>query len=349
MRLIILTSKATSLLNVSRDIAYVASKIKITPRIIKRPVHIDDIDELCDICIMVYPASPLFCTPYFLFYRDWKTYIRKPIIFYTTIEGRPTKRHISKWMVDSVEFVANSKYTYDRLVEVGFSVKGIVPHGIVRETVEEAKKLVPTVRKELEKIHQNKVIFGAVAFYHIRKGLNYLARAVNILQKKRDDFVVHLVTSRATLEAIKPSAHLYIDTVFGTRSREEILAFLGACDFVIIPSLAEGFGLPLLEANAMGTPSLYCRYEPLTEVGDPQYNLTFDYEVVRFCDIGEGIEYELHIYNPKKLAEMMDYAIDMYKKDYDTYKKASEQVKGVIEKFDAEKVYLELFRLLAKK
>jgi glycosyltransferase involved in cell wall biosynthesis len=49
---------------------------------------------------------------------------------------------------------------------------------------------------------------------------------------------------------------------------EHLLRYLyGAAEFVILPSLAEGFGLPVLEAMACGTPTLCSRSASLPEVG----------------------------------------------------------------------------------
>jgi len=339
MRIGIITSKATSLQNVAKDIAYVLMKRKHTPRIITYLSSPYSLAPLCDALIMIYPASPLFCSPQFLFYRDWKTYIEKPIIFYTTIEGRPSRKSLQEWMIRDVEFIANSQYTYEKLTEVGFTVIDIIPHALVKSQIESARELVPIARKNLQQLHGDKVIFGAIAFYHARKGLDYLASACVQLAQKRDDFVVHLVTNLETKRVLGDVPHLYIDTVFGTRAREEILAFMGACDFVIVPSLAEGFGLPLLEANAMGTPVIHCAYKPLTEISDLQNNITFEYRDIKYVDLQEGIDYEFHIYETKKLVEAMDYAIDMIKNDPQEYEKRCEKLKNVIKKYDAEKIY----------
>ncbi|RLJ03207.1 MAG: hypothetical protein DRP11_01440 [Candidatus Aenigmatarchaeota archaeon] len=347
MRIGIITSKATSLRNVARDIASVSMMYKHVPRLLDFVEEPTSIGELCDGCILIYPASPLYCAPQFLFYRDFKLYVGKPIIFYTTIEGRPSRKHIKLWMTRDVEFIANSKYVFDKLVEAGFNVIDVIPHGILLNQIRKAEKMIPIVRKHLEKLHGDKVVFGAVAFYHPRKGLDLLAEATALLSKKRKDFVVHLITSPQAKKYLPVLDNLYIDTVFGMRSREDILAFLGACDYVIIPSLAEGFGLPLLEANAMGTPCIFPAYEPLIEIGDMENNLIFDYKYIKLMDIGEGIEFEFHIYDPKDLADQMNYAIYLKRKLEREYKKRCEKVRDVIRKFSAEKVYSKLLKYLS--
>jgi len=342
MKVLLIVGKAISLKNVGRDIAYVLMVRGHVPRFVDYIVSLTYLDTGYDSFIFFYPASPLFSSPYMLLYRDCKVLLRKPCIFYTTIEGIPRRALIRGWMLRDVDFIANSRYTYEKLTDAGFEVSSIVYHGLLKRDVYGAEKMVGTIKHHLRRKHGNVTTFGVVSFWHIRKGLDKLVDAVNILSKKRNDFKVHLITDRSTFMHVKPSKELYIDTVFGQRSRLEVLAFLGAVDYLIVPSLAEGFCLPLLEANAMGTPVVHCLYPPLTEISDPTTNLTFDYGDLQVIYTGEGIEFELHQYDPASLAEIMDRAIDMRKNDVDEYQKRCVKVKGVIDRFDAEVLYNKL-------
>jgi len=348
MRLSIITGKATSIINVSKDIAYVSQKLGHVPRILNYVESPSSIARLSDGVILVYPASPLFCAEYMLLYRDLRVHYNLNVAYYTMIEGRPRRFHVTPWMLRDVEFVACSKYVRDKLQDAGFRVKDVVYHGLVREVVEESKKLVPIARRNLERLHGDKIIFGVVSHTHPRKGIDYLVSAINTLREKRDDFVVHLVTNREARRRYSGVQTLFIDTVFGTRSREEILAFLGAIDFLVVPSLAEGFGLPIVEANAMGTPAIHGMFPPLTEVSELKGNLVFEYSDVRFINTGEGIEYEYHIYDPKTLADVMDWAIDIIKNHKEKYEDMSERVKNALDRFDAEKLYPKLISMVLR-
>lgn len=346
MRLSIITGKATSLINVSKDIAYVAQGLGHAPRILNYVESPLSVARLSDGVIFVYPASPLFCGEYMLLYRDLRVHYHLNVIYYTMIEGKPRRIHISPWMTRDVEFIACSKYVRDKLQEVGFRVKAVIYHGLVREVVREAEKLVPIARKNLERLHGDKVIFGVVSHTHPRKGLDYLVQAINILREKTKDFVVHLVTNKEALRKYSSVPHLYVDPVFGTRSREEILGFLGAIDFLIMPSLAEGFGLPLVEANAMGTLAIHCTFPPLTEVSDLKNNIVFEYDNVTFVNTGEGIEYELHQYDPKSLASSMEEAIELVRRYRSELEDRRVRVRSVLNKFDAEKLYSKLISMI---
>ncbi|RLE88792.1 MAG: hypothetical protein DRJ67_01110 [Thermoprotei archaeon] len=346
MRIALVAGKATSLLNVAKDIAYVAQQRGHVPRIMSYVEAPSTLAKLSDAVILIYPASPLFCAEYMLLYRDLKIHYDKPALYYTMIEGRPRKVHIAQWMLRDVEFIACSRYVRDKLQEVGFKVRAVIPHGLVREVIEEGRRLSPIARKHLQRMHGDKVIFGVVSHSHVRKGLNFLSAAVRELAEKRDDFVVHLVTNPEARRQVGDNPHIYVDTVFGTRSREEIMAFLSAVDYLIMPSLAEGFGLPLVEANACGTLAIHCAYPPLTEISDLENNIVFEYNEVRHVYTGEGIEYEFHIYEPKILAQAMDYAIDLVHNYRSEYEERSAKVRSVLDRLDAEKIYPSLLRLV---
>lgn len=346
LRVAIVTSKATSLTNVGRDIAYVLEHYGHAPRLMRFPPAGDTMIKLADAVIMIYPCSPLYITPYFLKYRDYKKYSNMKCLFYTTIEGEVTQHFIQDWMRHELEFIAVSKYVRDKLRNAGFKVIDVIPHGVVKEDVENARKMVGTVRKTLEEKFPNRILFGVIAFWHIRKGLYLLVKAVKKLSSKRKDFIVYLITNTITRKYLEGGENLFIDTVFGKRSRAEILAWMGALDYLIIPSLAEGFCLPLLEANVMGTPVIHADYPPLNEISDSSRNLVFPYENVVYEDTGEGIDFELHYYNPDDLMSMMHKAIDLKKEEPEKYEEMCSLNRKIFPRFSALKVYKRFLKYL---
>jgi len=345
-KVLVITGKSASLMNVGRDIAMVLQKHDYIPRLFNYVIHYLDAVEIGDSAIFVYPVSPIFSAKVMLAYRDFKLHGGLDRCFYATIEGKVDMKVVQHWMRRDCSFVANSRYTAEKLMEAGFSVEGVVYHGLIPEIVEEARKLAKGYRNRIERDHPDKVTFCVVSTTHKRKGLQYLVEAVKILERKRDDFIVHLLTTKEGSRQIEGSKCLEVIPKYGTRPRTEVLAWIGGHHFMIIPSLAEGFCLPLIEANAMGVPVIHCEYPPLSEISDNSINITFDYEDVDYLDVHEGILYELHLYNPIELARCMEYAIEMYKKDYDNYVKISEKAKEVINKFNAEELYVELTKYI---
>ena len=342
MRVALVAGKAVSLLNVAKDIAYVAQKRGHVPRILKYVEAASTLASIADGVVLIYPASPLFCGEYMLLYRDLKINYDKPVVYYTMVEGRPRSHLISKWMLRDLEFVAVSNYVKNKLMEVGFSVRDVVYHGLVRNVVYEGRKMAHIARKQLEDMHGGKVVFGVISHSHVRKGLDALAKATVMLSQKRDDFVVHVVTNPEARKVLADVPNMYIDTVFGSRSREEIMAFLSAIDFLIVPSYCEGFGLPLIEANACGTPAVHCLYPPLSEISNLEANIVFNYNDVEYVYTGEGIEYEFHLYDPRDLADAMEQAIDIKLNFKSEMEERMEKAANVLHKFDAEKLYAKL-------
>ncbi len=100
-------------------------------------------------------------------------------------------------------------------------------------------------------------------------------------------------------------------------SNEAVKYLYSKCDLVYFASFSEGFGLPILEAQAIGRPVITSNSSPMKEVAgeaavlvDPSsyheisqaiHKLTQDSEFYRFC-VEKGIVNSKK-YNPKKIAE----------------------------------------------
>jgi len=342
----IFTSKAVSLRNVGRDIAKVCEAQGHVPRMFNYLIPPTDIFRMCDSAIFLMTFSPVWIGTWLTVYRDitiGKLKGRKwvPAIFYVTVEGRPKKHMVKPWMGRNIRYVAVSNYVKDKLESAGLPVESVVHHGVDFEAVNEALKLVPSVRKHLEKILKTKVIASAVLSPHRRKGIEELLNAWNIVREKSKDVGLYLLTPKDVV----PPDGCYVDNKYGELSKAEVLALMGASDITILPSLSEGFGLPLIESNAMGTPVVHCLYPPLTEITN-EGNFTFPYDKIQYYDCQEGIEYEFHRYNINNLAEAILEAADLAlnKKDEmaDRRAKVREHSKG----FDIMKLYPKLLSLL---
>ena len=139
---------------------------------------------------------------------------------------------------------------------------------------------------------------------------------------------------------------VYVDTNFGKRSKAEVLGLISAFDFYIQPSLAEGFGLPVLEAMAVGVPVIHLAYEPLTEFSIPEANLWVPYKQVVYNSFGEGIDYELHLYDSKDFGSVILDAIDMIKNRKSEYEDRKNRARETAKKYDIMKLYPKLLDIL---
>lgn len=342
MRLAIMTSRAVSLREVARGIAYVARKKGFTPIILEYTPTPVDMKKLARAALIVMTMNPLLSRSWFLAARD---YLREgiPAWIYTTTEGRLPRRYVHRWMQRDLSFIANSNYTREKLEEAGLRVTDVIPHGIVWSDVEEALRYREHARNMLEEtLGEDKVIFVTVASAQRRKGHSLYASALSMLESECSDCAFYILTQQEAAGHYTGLGNVHVDTRFGSLSRLEVLSMIAAADWYVQPSLAEGFGLPVLEAQALGTPVVHVAYPPLTEHSHPD-NITVPFEQIVYDQLGEGIEYELHIYRPEDMADALKRARDMVREEPERYRELSARVQEHARKYDAEKVYSRFF------
>ena len=346
MKVLIQTSKSVSLSEVARQIAYVGEKLGHVIILNRSYPSRDTIFSIAKALVLIYPPSPAYCMHWFLIYREAKKELNGRVVYYTTIEGKPKRLAFPQWVFRDVEFIANSHYTAKMLQSIGLKVKDIIHHGILSEEVKLASYYARKYENIIKSKFKNRVVFGTVSDLLPRKGLDKLIEATKMLLKKRQDFVVLLITKKDIMPHIQTIPNMFMVCEFGSRDHTEIMGFYGAIDYLIHPALAEGFGLPVLEAMAMGTPVIHAWYEPLSEFSHKDANLTFPPSLIRYVDTQEGILYEFHEYDPEDLAEMMEKAIDIKLKHKDEYEDRKAKVKEQAMKFKSEELYKRIYQHL---
>jgi len=348
IRLAVITGKGPSLMNVSNDIIAVARKYRIQGTMFTFPPGLDTILGNFEAAIFFFPVTGVLTGPHMLLYRDLKVSGMKYLLFYGVTEGPPLRTAITPWMKRDLEFVAVSNYVKQKLEEVGLKVIDVVYHGIYRPLLEQASKYTGLYKGSFRKRFGDKVIIGLVSTGHVRKGLKFLRDAVEKLSSKRDDFVIYAVTTRDGAATLRGVPNIFVDPLFGSRPRAEILGMIGAFDYLVVPSLSEGFCLPLIEANIQGVLAIHAAFEPLTEISDPQANFIFPYDTILIHRTREGIDFELHVYDPANLAEALEEAIEVKKNNPEEYARRSELARKSASRFDAEVWYKKLLRLTFK-
>lgn len=339
MKIYIPTGKAISLKNVSNTIAKVLSRNGIIGLVSEQFQPRLLINRRVDGILFNYPADPVFSREYVSYYATFKSMFLDKMLFYTTIEGKPKRTEILAPVFSYVDFVANSQYTRRKLEESGLNVIATVPHGVDFDDINYAKRYAKSLRERNKKLSNGKVIFGYVGSTHIRKNVNGLIQAVQILnQKGIKDFVLEMITERVITP---PNVYKVAD--MGTKSYMDVLAFIGSVDFLIFPTMSEGFGLPVLEGMAMGKIVLHANIPPLNEFSDPTNNLTWEYDEIEEYEPQEisagGIIFELHKFKPEKIADAMLEAIDMFRNRKDEYEMRCEKNIEIAKRYDANITY----------
>jgi len=273
-------------------------------------------------------------------------YSEKRKAAYVTIEGIPGKAMVLSSNIPRMEFIAVSKFVARCLRQIGLRVIDVCHHAVDMERHQTAVRQCRVEREKLAAKYGDVCKLIYVGRHDPRKGLDKLRLAVELLSAKRgDDFVVLLVTDTSA-EALFRGSRAELLAPFGSMRYEELLRMMAACDYLVFPSMCEGFGLPVLEANALGLPAIHCWFPPLDEFSSKDFNFVWDYDEERFvkCD---GTQYWVfHDYPAEYLAEMMDYAIDVFYNSKDEYRDYCVKAMKHAKKWDYKRVYKKLLKHL---
>jgi len=273
-------------------------------------------------------------------------YGSKPKAIYVTVEGIPTQANIRYSPIKQFEFITVSRFVKRCLQEQGLKVRDWVHHGIDFDLIARAKQLSKQIRKELNQTFRGKVKLFFTGRFDPRKGLERLAEANRILlDRGMKDYVI-LLQSGHEVMSIFPQSNVSFVGVFGAWDYTRTLAFMGACDYFIFPSMCEGFGLPVLEANAMGVPAIHAWMEPLDEFSSKDHNFTFDYAEIRMVRQDNLQYWVFHDYPPDWLADMIKYACEVYRNSKEEYKEYCRKAEEHAHEWDYRKTYKRLLAYL---
>ncbi len=333
MKLVIVHANSPSLGTVANHIAKVAKSLGHEVKTMSEYDNFGIKVYKPDGIIWVEPVNIPMGSRYAGFYSIVKLSMKNvKQLWYGTTEGTPYGISATYPVWHTIDFVANSMYTANKLSEVGYNVVDIVHHGYDPSENNEAIEYAKVLRKKIEKDFPNKIIFSIVEGPHVRKGWEKLVEALNrVPDNLREKFVVLAVAHKSVIEKILPNAPkdlVYVVGEFGSLVRKQVLALYYISDFVLVPSMAEGFGLPILEANSLGRLAIFLNMEPFNEFADVNANITFQWDTINEV-VKDGVEFELHEYDPQYLADAITEAIDLAKSgEYeDRAKRAYEAVR----------------------
>ncbi|MFF7790417.1 glycosyltransferase [Streptomyces sp. NPDC007991] len=165
--------------------------------------------------------------------------------------GRLLEKQISRLVYHGHALVVVSPSTREGVrTELGFrNPVYLVPNGSPRPSAAPvARATTPTV--------------AVVTRMTPQKRVDLLLRALPALRERWPDLRVHLAGDGGELPHLRALARaLGLDstvTFHGHVSEERKRALLGGAWLTVVPSVAEGWGLTVIEANSMGTPALAC-------------------------------------------------------------------------------------------
>lgn len=273
-------------------------------------------------------------------------YSKKPKAVYVTIEGIPTKANYLCSNLKSLEFIGVSKFVEGCLKQAGFKTKGYIHHSVDHEKCQSLRPDSLTLRKKWETEYGDRVKFLYLGRNDPRKGLPELGRAVGIMNEEHEKDFVMLLASEGDVAGLTDQKNVVKVAQIGSMMYDDVLRIIGACDYFVFPSMCEGFGLPLLEANAMGVPAVHSWFPPLEEFSSKDFNFVFGYQGEQIVNQGNVQYWLFHRYRPELLAEMMMHAISIFKKDKTEYQEYCAKAIEHTKEWDYRKVYPQLLKQL---
>jgi len=145
--------------------------------IVYGPVYDLDMIENSDASIVVMPFDVIWATTYFLISWEYLN-MKKPSIFYTTIEGQVLKTAMKIWISRDLKIAVNSQYTAEKLREVGVNPVAVIPHGIDVKKIQSLADSRDETRRSLGV--ENEFVVGYIASGISRKCHDLFSEVVRL-------------------------------------------------------------------------------------------------------------------------------------------------------------------------
>jgi len=345
-KLYILTGTRYSIKELAKTIGFVAERNGFEITIATATSMHYTKKSLIDRSIVIYPFYPLFNGIYVAFHYEMLNSPNKKSVYYTMTEGAPLRYLLNPYHKYLRKVYTPSLYAKKILESSGITVDGVIPHGFPDFLYDIAEQLKIKYREKIERDFSGKVIVGAIADSLQRKNANGLAEALKLLGAQRNDYVALIMTSQDISQKFDNIPNTYIVGVTGEQTHQEVLGWMGAIDIFVAPSMAEAFGLTILEANYMGTPVVAPLLEPYREFANTDYNYFFEYENEEEIQSKEGVVMKLAKFSPLTLANALSTAIDEVIQNRNTYEERKIKVQEKAQTFKASEVYKKLLDLV---
>ena len=189
----------------------------------------------------------------------------------TGLFGEILERYIFKKDIDL--YVAVSDYTRNNLNKYVDNSKTITVHNIVD---------FPQVESE----HYSKPTISCVARLVEYKRVNDLIKAVNIIKQEIPDIQCKIIGTGPEEEKLKNlttqlNLEDNVEFLGFVEEHDDVMKVVNSSDIFCLPSIVEGFGIVIIEAQSLKTPFVAARIPPVVESSGQKGGLFYepkDYE-----------------------------------------------------------------------
>ena len=185
--------------------------------------------------------------------------------------------HIGACALKSDHIISISSQTRDEMVNLGYQKNkiSVVNFGIDKGFL--IDKLTTKTTK------YKKFNVGYVGSFARNKNVNFIFNAAKILLKSQVNFYLWGAKNKDYLELLEKNSECANVKFMGLALEERLIGIYDSFDVFAFPSLYEGFGLPILEAQSRGLPVIIYKYGKIPK------------EVRKYCFEAESPEHMAQI------------------------------------------------------
>jgi glycosyltransferase involved in cell wall biosynthesis len=228
-------------------------------------------------------------------------------VYYGVMEGPPAPSPFNLGALHRMTVIVPSNYVKWELERIGVRVADVIPHGVDVQVFRSTPR-----DNQWRRLFGGRILVLYVAHRHVRKGFQQLCEAWRRSRAGRDPNVVLVLhTSRTPNRLsgehfiIPEEGNIMVTDNVLKLSRSDLIMLYRAADLYIHGALAEGFGIPVAEAIAAGTPVLTLDAPPMNELNiAPEARVRVAGQVIHYD--ANGTAYRLNIPDMDDYAEKID-------------------------------------------
>lgn len=179
----------------------------------------------------------------------------------------------------------------------------VVPWGISHDIFH--KEAQNITKERTNNLGIKSPFFLAVSCANKRKNINNLLKGFEIFAQSNKDIILVLLWSNPPIELLKRFQHFIANRriiFLNYVTDQELNALYNEALATLFPSRYEGFGFPILESFACGTPVMTCKNSSLKEIGKDLAIYTNEDDVEQMASIMQ--ELSTGSYKTKELSEV---------------------------------------------